>query len=455
MSFTLKKNFGVTCLCSFFFIVTFLFAGCGSDKESGVDLPKDFRQVAEVANEKVNVDIYFDATVSMKGYTTLSAGNVYRTLPDIFTDIGSSMGEIRFYKFGAEIAELQNRDYRKYSSPEPYNEKITAVQNVIDKSDTNHLSVIVTDLFESDSDWSNISKKIREKYFSNHQAVAIIAIKNSFNGDIFDVGLNAAKFNYNSYDYPDRFRPFYILVMGQESSINKFMEKFKERQTLPNETNYLLLSENLASSTSNFAKLPVSDLQNFYLNDTLNLEDKGVREFGADNFNEPASFSVQFDYNPQLGACPLNFNEMVSDVKIFALEEDEVDESNDENKDDAEEKKSEKKWQPISSEGVTVTINPVEGQEKTFTVNVSISPEKNLREDRLNFVHIAFSPSDKGYLLPEWVSAWNMANVDVSQANFDGSKTINLIHVIGSLKDSVFAAAHPSLININFVVDAR
>lgn len=451
------KKFLVGCLCSFVFIATIFFAGCGSNEEGGIDLPKDFRQVTEVANEKVNVDIYFDATVSMKGYTTLSAGNVYRTLPDIFTDIGSSMGEIKFYKFGAEISELQNRDYRKYSSPEPYNEKITAVQNVVDKSDTNHLSVIVTDLFESDSDWSNISKKIREKYFANHQAVAIIAIKNSFNGDIFDVGLNAAKFNYNSNDNSNRFRPFYILVMGQETYINKFMEKFKERQTLPNEVNYLLLSENLASSTSNFAKLPVSNLQNFYLNDILNLEDKGVREFGADNFNEPASFSVQFDYNPQLGACPLNFEEVISDVKIFSLEENEVAESDDEDKnsDDAEEKRPEKKWQPISSDGVTVTINPVADQEKTFAVNVSMLPEKNLREGRLNFVHIAFSPSEKGYLLPEWVSAWNMANVDVSQANFDGSKTINLIYVIGSLKDSVFTAARPSLININFVVDAR
>ena len=305
------------------------------------------------------------------------------------------MGEIRFYKFGAEIFELANRDYRKFSSPEPYNEKITAVQNVIDKSDTNHLSLIVTDLFESDSDWSNISKKIREKYFANHLAVAIIAIKNSFNGDIFDVGLNAAKFNYNSYDYPDRFRPFYILVMGQESYINKFMEKFKERQTLPNETNYLLLSENLASSTSNFASLPVSNLQNFYLNDVLNLADKGVGEFGVDNFNEPSSFYLQFDYNPQLGACPLNMNEMISEVKIFSQEE-EI--KNDDDSDDDKEDKSEKKWQPISAEGATVTINPVEGQEKIFVVNVSMLPEKNLREERLNFVHITLSPSEKGYI---------------------------------------------------------
>ena len=449
----MRKEFFYVCLCSFIFIATFFFAGCGSDSNDKISLPEDFKQTYETANNKVNVDVYFDATVSMKGYTTLSAGNVYRTLPDIFTDIGSSMGEIKFYKFGEEISELANRDYRKFSSPEPYNEKITAIQNVVDKSDTNHLSVIVTDLFESESDWSNISKKFREKYFANHLAVAIIAIKNSFNGDIFDVGLNAAKFNYNSYDYPDKFRPFYILVMGQESYINKFMEKFKERQTLPNEVNYLLLSENLASSTSNFASLPVSDLQNFYLNDVLNLADKGVGEFGVDNFNEPASFSVQFDYNPQLGACPLNMNEMVSDVKIFSQEEIKNDE--DEDKDDDKEDKSEKKWQPTSAEGATVTINPVEGQDKTFLVNVSMLPEKNLREGRLNFVHIAFSPSEKGYLLPEWVSAWNMANVDVSQANFDGSKTINLIHVIGSLKDSVFAAARPSLVNINFVVDAR
>ena len=416
------------------FAVTIFISGCGEESQT-ITLPQDYIHSSETVNEKSNVDVYFDATVSMKGYTTLGAGNVYRTLPDILTDIGSSMGEIKFYKFGAEIVALENRDYRKFSSPEPYIEKITAVQNVIDKADANHLSIIVTDLFESDSDWSNISRKIREKYFANHLAVAVIGVKNSFDGEIFDVGLNAAKFQYSSYDYDYRFRPFYILAMGQEVEVNKFIEKFKERQTLPNETNYLLLSENLTSSTKQNSKLPLNDLQNFYLNDKLSLADDSVQELGVDKFSEPASFSVQFDYNPQFGSCPLNMSEIISDIKIFSLTDEE--------------------WQPINADKVKVNFQHSEEGENKFTLTFEMLPEEILQEGKLNFIHVDLSPSEKGYLLPDWVKAWNMANVDVSQQNFDGSKTINLIHVIGSLKDSVFAASRPALLNLNFIIDAR
>ena len=82
-------------------------------------------------------------------------------------------------------------------------------------------------------------------------------------------------------------------------------------------------------------------------------------------------------------------------------------------------------------------------------------PENNLREGKINFVHAEILPTEKGYLLPEWVTAWNMANVDVEPENFIGSKTINLVQVLGSLKSSVYSAARPALVNINFVIDSK
>ena len=371
----------------------------------------------------------------MKGYTTLAAGNVYRTLPDLLGDLGSSMGDVKFYAFGENFRELSGREYRKFSSSEPYVELITAVHNVIDKADSSHLSVIVTDLFESDADWSNISKKINDKFFANHMAVAVIGIRNSFNGEIFDVGLNAAKFQYDSYDYPYRFRPFYLLVMGQESAVKNFMTKFKERQTLPNDTGYLLLSEDLSEMSSNFSKMNLQTLENFFIDDRINLADKSVREFKVDNFNDNASFIVKFGYNPPLGACPLDMSELKPEIKIFAL--------NDES------------WEPLQNIEAEIIFLPVDDEENFYNVQFKILPEGNLADGKINFVHVELAPSEKGYLVPQWIRNWNMPNVDVDPANFDGSKTINLIHVIGSLKDSVFSTAHPALVNLNFVVDCR
>ncbi len=405
-------------------IILLCASGCGNEfVEINLPVSVENERAAEIP-EKITTDIYFDATVSMQGYTTLSGGNVYRTLPDILSDIGGSMGDINFYSFGEKITPLEGKDYRRFNSPEPYTEIITAVHNVIDKSEPAHLSIIITDLFESDADWSGIAQKIRDKFFANHLAVGVIGVKNSFYGDIFDVGLNAAKFRYDSNILPEKFRPFYLLIMGNETAVENFMQKFKARQTLPNDTEYLLLSENL---TARAADLTLLEMENFYVEDRLNLEERGIREFGLDKFSAPASFTVQFDYNAPIGACPLNLAEMNYDTKIFYLDED---------------------WRSPARNDVKISMID-------DTVKIALTPEKSLSEGKINFVQVSIAPNAKGYQLPHWVNDWNMANVDAAPENFDGSKTVNLVYILGSLKDSVFAATQPVLFKMNFVVDAR
>ncbi len=401
----------------FFIIIILLCAsGCGNEITE-IDLPVAVKSEIDTVPEKITTDIYFDATVSMRGYTTLSGGNVYRTLPDILSDIGGSMGEVNFYSFGEKIKPLVGKDYRRFSSPEPYNEIITAAHNVIDKSEPSHLSVVITDLFESDADWSNIAQKIRDKFFANHLAIAVIGVKNSFSGDIFDVGLNAAKFRYDSNILTEKFRPFYLLILGNEVAVENFMQKFKEHQTLPNETKYLLLSENHASGT--FTLLEVA---NFFVEDRLNVADKGVLEFGIDKFSEPASFVAQFNYDAPLGACPMNFDEIDYNVQNFYLEDG--------------------AWLSSARKDLKNAMTADE-------VSIELMPEKTLCEGKINFIQVTVSPNTK---LPEWINEWNMANVDATPEDFDGSKTVNLLHVLSSLKDSIH---HTALFKLNFVVDAR
>ena len=90
-------------------------------------------------------------------------------------------------------------------------------------------------------------------------------------------------------------------------------------------------------------------------------------------------------------------------------------------------------------------------QSEIFLVKVSLTPEKSLAEGKLNFVQAKVMPTEQGYKLPPWVELWSV-NVDGSAKNFDGSKTVNLTRILGSLKNSVFATSRPALMNINFVV---
>ena len=415
-----------------FFIILlslFLLTGCGNQIQTVPPLPGTLPNIL-TAPEKIDTDIYFDATVSMKGFTTLAAGNVYLTLPDLLGDLCGAAGDVKFYSFGEQIHELDGRTYRKFSTPEVYTEAITAVANVVDRADMNRLSIIVTDLFESESDWSNVAQKLRDKFFANHLSVAVIGIRNSFYGEIFDVGLNAAKFNYNSWDNPDRFRPFYLLVMGHDDVVKNFLRKFNERQTLPNDTGYLLLSENLTETPSDFSAFELGEVENFYSDDTLGLDSR-VKEFGLDKFSEAASFMLNWQYLPPLGACPLDLSKIDTAIEIFSVDGEE--------------------WTPLEKNDVRVGLLKDERQAQNFLVKVALTPEKSLAEGKLNFVRIKVMPKEIGYKLPPWVEFWSV-NVDGAAKNFDGSKTVNLNRVLGSLKDSIFAAARPALMNINFVV---
>ena len=408
----------------FLLAIILLVAGCGNKIQSVPPIPMPNK----TSPETFDTDIYFDATVSMRGFTTDPTNNVYVTLPDLLGDLCGTAGAVNFFGFGEQIFELNGRSYRQFTTPEVYVEAITSVANVVERADTSHLSIIVTDLFESDADWSLVTQKIREKFFAAHLTAGVVGIRNSFAGEIFDVGLSAAKFNYNSFDDPNRYRPFYLLVLGRDDAVKNFLRKFNERQTLPNDTGYLLLTENL--SAADFSTFELSDVENFYSDDTLQLDGR-IKEFGLDNFADAASFMVNWTYEPPLGACPIDFAQVETFAEIFSADGE--------------------NWLPRESNDVRATLLKDDRQSDLFLAKVSLTPEKSLAEGKANFVRIKISPTENGLRLPTWVEAWSV-NVDGSAKSFDGSKTVNLSRVLGSLKNSLFETSPPALLEINFVV---
>ncbi len=408
--------------------------GCGDETaDAPITMPAAVGSQAEVADAPVPVDVYWDATYSMQGYATIAAGNVYRTLPDELSDLGGSMGETTFYRFGQEIKKLEGREHRNFSNPGYYDEVITSFGNVIDQADASHLSIVVTDLFESDADWSNIAQKLKDKYFSQHLAVAIIGIKNPFQGDIFDVGLDAKKYAYDSGSDPARYRPFYLFIMGPDAKVESFVARFHERQPGGADVQYLVLSEKLADGALDFRTLKTAESANLYADEKHEVQDARIREFGVDAEGDTASLTVPFTYAPAFGALPVDVQGLKVETQCFSLADGE--------------------WQPVEKQSSDMKAELVPGDGGQYQLKVSFTPEKSLVPEKVNFVHVSVAPDAKGYRLPDWVKAWNMTNADVDPAQFDGSKTINFLRVVESLKASVLSAAHPSLVNLDFIVD--
>lgn len=419
-------------------LATFLFEGCGEDLDSTAlqNLPM-LAQSNQNRDAKIPVDVLWDATVSMQGYTTIAPMNVYRSLPDELENICSAIGDLNFYRFGQAATRIDRAGYRRFTEPETYTELVTSMANAVEISDPSHLSIIVTDLFESESDWSLVTQKLRDKYFAEHLSTAIIGIRNPFDGKIFDVGLKAESFSYATGGDPARFRPFYLFILGREDVVKEFLtrfEKFRRQQIIQNEIEYVIFTEHLTDREENFSTLPILDSQNLF--ETSELEDSRVREFGIDVPEEESFVTLDFQYRPTIGACSIDRNMLQTKLELFTLDS----ESN--------------SWLETSIARADGRFSLEKDEESgRYLLRFDFTPERTLQIDRWNFLHASLKPPASSFELPEWISRWNMGNVDVNPNSFDATKTTNLLHIASSLLDAQFSSSQPSLVDLYFLIE--
>lgn len=511
--------------------MTVALSGCDGSDGPTLTMPSGSPVPPGPKPARMTVDVYWDATVSMQGFTTLAAGNVYRTLPDMLGELGGSLGEARFFRFGEQVTLVEGRDYLRFRDQACYTEKITSFGNVLDAADPNHLSVVITDLFESDSDWSNVTQKLREKYFSQHLAVAIIGVKNSFYGEIFDVGLNAANFSYNSGDDPARFRPFYLFLMGSEPQVRTFMELWKEK--MPSENiKYVVFSEYFATYV---ADMQNTTKENLVVDGRLTKADSRLQEVRVAESDKEAKFTLCGKLEKNNDCCLVNKNFENPQVKVFAWvdtivkgenidnekegEKDEEgglldkisawfgkdedinkDATNDKDESVDNDKAGEKdeesglldkisawfgkdenaeknansnndkdtykntegekgEWQEQECNGVTEVSfkwdDAVDKNGNNCTLGLTFQPGITLPWGQIGLIQVQVVPSRENLQLPEWISEWDMGDIDVAPDQFDGAKTVNLERIASSLKDSLMATAHPTIAELYLVIDGR
>lgn len=422
-------------------LISALLVGCNNFPEKPLSMPSNAVVPPEPMPDKVITDIYWDATVSMQGFTRLATGNVYRSLPDTMEDLGKSPlgkdpGEIHFFRFGAEIAEIEGREHRRFADPGYYTETITSFGSVLDKADPTHLSVVVTDLFESEADWSNVTQKLREKYFSKHLTVAIMGVKNPFMGNIYDVGLNAATYSHNSGDNSELFRPFYLFLMGSEVQVRTFIEKLKEQQFKDTETECAVFSEHFTQGVLAYKLSSAEKKQNLFEDRQLQKADERLQEIGIANKKDDVELTLK-------GKCQL--------LPYVCLKEDKL--SNLKPKVTIYELSDEEKWDDKDSAKEVKCEFSVKGDDSALTL--TFPPDGVMPREKIGLLQTQIAPSKENLDLPEWIENWDMGDIDAHPELFDGAKTVNLKRIGNSLKESLLAATNPTLAELYLVVDGR
>ena len=429
----MKRYAGI--LAGLLLLVSLAAGGCsGGDSAANVEIPP-LRQEQKAAREKIEVDVYWDATYSMKGYATIAGNNFYRTLPDELEDLGNSLGTTKFFRFGQEVKPLEGREHRRFSDPAYYDEVITAIHTVIGAANNEHLSVVVTDLFESDADWNNVAKQIKDKYFSQHKAMALIGIKNPFNGDIFDAGYgDHSKQAYDSGGDEKRYRPFYMMVLGSDAEVQVFLKRFKSRHAESESIHYLQLSENIVDQAQDLSTMKIKSSKNLFNDEKLKLTDKKMKEFGIDSGDEKSILTVGFSYKLREDSCKVDTKKLKPVAVVKYLEDNE--------------------WKDLEGAGdVQLKLDSDPDNPEGFLLTTTFTADKTLKKKAINLLSVDVVPARDGFSLPDWVKNWNISNADVTAAEqIDGSKTINFVHLVESLKNSALDAAEPYLANETLVI---
>lgn len=425
-------------------LVPLALSGCGGGggSKAQVEMKSDmFHKELPPVPERPKVDVYWDTSLSMAGYTTIPAKNSFRELPDEIMDMSSAIGQVEFFRFGASIIPMLGNEYHKLISENAYTEMENSLKTVIEAAKPEHLTVVVTDLFETDSAWSAVTKKLQEKYFRNLYAVGVAALRSPFNGTVYDVGLDHAKFEYNSGTEPKRFRPVYMMVMGPDKLVSDFLKRCDKKKIGAGSLQLLMLSSQLTEEPTNAKNMPEVEIKNLIEQEKLPLpEGSNAVEYKLHDWDKPVIMTRTFQYAPNAYVCQLDMKQLkpVLEVKYFDGEAG----------DWSENKVSEKSFE--------CTVAPSEEKPDAYDIKLTFQPQEVLKKDKVNAVMLSIVPQYDGLMLPEWIQQWNMSGAAASDpSQFDGSKTVNLKRTITSLKDSVIAVKPPSLVNLEMYIDLR
>ena len=201
--------------------------------------------------DTIDIDIYLDATKSMLGFIANSNSNYNQFLEELETTAGVGWrdADVRFFKFGTRIKEIDRDGYRAAKYRQFYIEpgifEKTNIDEVLNQTDISRVSVVITDLFQDEGDINSIVQQIKDRCFKQGIQVAILGVKSDFDGWVYDVGPGKPPYQLKTgQNDVDKYRPFYALMFGDPLNIERLFDNLNSRPFV-REDNFLVLSRHI------------------------------------------------------------------------------------------------------------------------------------------------------------------------------------------------------------------
>jgi len=460
-----------------------------------------------VLSKDLVTDIYFDSTLSMQGFVQDNGNSYYQqTIAALERPIISSGGQVNFFEFGSEtddskienssnkesssktnIKPLPDRSYREANKKSFYADpkKKTFIHNVLDSANKSHLNIVITDLFQDQTDIDLLSKQIGKNFIKQGQAVGVFGIKSQFQGKIYDVGRNNYSFDYINGEDIKTYRPFYILAFGQHSDIADYFSKLANTEIASNsEKHIIIFSKFLANKNIPISQTETLDIRGLNEVDGVFVSESknnpNFKEFNIiknvnDNFYKTtlpfdslpyiANFTqitpfitncqCQNNKGAQNDSNANNTNENIrNDLQISDAITIDLTSNNDPENGSAMGNNGNSN---VGSNTQTLNIenNEKEDSSNTYKINLTakILPEK-IEANSVNCFHVVLRPEK--YSLPKWISEWNLTDGEIENWNRDKNpvkgKTYNLAPFLQTILNSTIEEHKPKITDFYFYV---
>lgn len=205
----------------------------------------------ESPQNNISIDVYFDATTSMGGFAVGNETVFSQFIDQLDASAFSAWKsvDIKYYKFGEIIKNIDRSNLLSAKNNQSfYKEKgifeRTYIDSVVKRTDVKRLSIVITDLFQDEGDVNIMVEKIKNQCFNKHIMVSIIGLKSKFNGYVFDTPNNPRGYKLKTDE-----RPFYAMIFGNPTSIEKLYDALKVKDFVK-ENQIMILSDQIFKSSN-------------------------------------------------------------------------------------------------------------------------------------------------------------------------------------------------------------
>lgn len=435
-----------------------LWGGCNPREFCPMPEDMDFEEIAPLS-KNLEADIYIDASFSMVGF--IKPGNSYyvrglQMLERAFI-AGWPKGSRNFYKFGSNISEISRDKALKAASEifycDPNFRGQTRIENVIDNANRNNLSVIITDLFQTDADVNLLIEKLNSRFLTKDIAVGVLGIKSQFNGRVWDVGLEDLNFDYYSNGREvAEYRPFYLLMFGKYNDIVHYhkMMKINGLNNFP-EKNFIIFSSQLVERLASFDNARLSDTDK--ITEVLNIlhpvrNYRHLKQFMVKGSVQKAYFDTVVKISFLSHMPKINSKKLKPEITAWQWQENPI---NDKGTHEKGKKISRKKLVICAEALRSLIVKDFKLSGSQLNFRTEIHP-KNFPCDGTYCFRIVFQPLSEFYLLPKWISDWDMDQDLIYQwqkspNQFKGNTTLNLKNFLNNIWQIIYQKNKPMIAN--------